>query len=206
MSQQLTNQEENAFVHLLAEARSGSNQALGEALNSCQVILKQKAQRFRRSAALRAKWSDSDLVQSTFLEAKRHFDQFAGATRQEFVAWLNGIMIHNAQDLLRRFLSRKRGGKQELSLDDAQVASDVEEQLIDKGLSPEMTARQKEIGRSIQRGMGKLPAHYVQVLQLRSLERLSFEQIGQRLDCSADAARKIHYRALRTLADEIHES
>jgi RNA polymerase sigma-70 factor (ECF subfamily) len=206
MSQQLTDHEEKAFAHLLAEARSGSNQALGEALNSCQVTLKRKANRFRRSGALRAKWADSDLVQSTFLEAKRNFAQFAGATRQEFVAWLSGILMHNFHDLLRRFLGGKRAVKRELSLDDAQVASTVEEQLIDKRLSPEMTAQEMEMARAVERGVAKLPPHYVRVLRLRSVERLSFEQIGERLDCSAEAARKINYRALRVLADEIHDS
>src|SRR5687768_17974796 len=44
---------------------------------------------------LRGRVSPSDIVQDTFFEAHRDFNQFRGQSTAEFVAWLRRIVVHN---------------------------------------------------------------------------------------------------------------
>ena len=51
----------------------------------------------------------------------------------------------------------------------------------------------------LKRILGQLPEHYRQALFLRTYEGLSFAQVGKRLRCSAEAARKLWGRAAEEL-------
>src|SRR5262249_14287737 len=80
-------------AQLLAAARGGSREALGEALESCRAYLLYVAQR-EMAPELQAKGGASDLVQETFLDAQRDFDRFRGATEEELLAWLRRLLVH----------------------------------------------------------------------------------------------------------------
>src|SRR5262245_9801346 len=53
--------------------------------------------------ALRAKGGASDLVQETFLEAHRDFNQFRGADEAELLAWLRRLLLNNVANFGRRY-------------------------------------------------------------------------------------------------------
>ena len=72
---------------LIAQARAGSAEALGQLLVTYQRYLLLVAER-ELDPDLRAKGSASDLVQETFLEAQRDFARFQGSSRDELRAWL----------------------------------------------------------------------------------------------------------------------
>jgi RNA polymerase sigma-70 factor (ECF subfamily) len=69
----------------LPEARAGSPEALGRALEGCRLYLLALAER-ELDAGLRAKGGASDLVQETFLEAQRDFARFRGDSEAELLA------------------------------------------------------------------------------------------------------------------------
>jgi RNA polymerase sigma-70 factor (ECF subfamily) len=71
--------------------------------------------------------------------------------------------------------------------------------LADEGSSPSERARARERHEALQHALEQLPASHRQVIQWRSLERCSFEAIGQRLQCSTNAARKLWTRAIQKL-------
>ena len=52
---------------------------------------------------LRAKVSPSDVVQETFLEAQKHFDQFRGSSQEELLAWLSSILHSLLRNASRRY-------------------------------------------------------------------------------------------------------
>src|SRR5262245_35621598 len=87
---------------LLSAARSGSREALGELLEGCRGYLLMVA-RDKLDADLRAKEGPSDLVQETFLEAKRDFGQFQGASEAELLAWLRRVLLNNVANFTRRY-------------------------------------------------------------------------------------------------------
>src|SRR5262245_21162782 len=101
---------------LLAAARAGSREALGEALALCRQYLLAVANR-QVNPALRAKAGPSDIVQQTFLEAQRDFDRFHGSTADELQAWLKNLLLHNAADFARGFTgTEKRAVDREVGL------------------------------------------------------------------------------------------
>src|SRR5438128_1295714 len=104
---------------ILAAARAGSHQALGQALENCRPYLLRVAQD-EIDPELRAKGGASDLVQETFLDAQRLFARFRGASEVEWLAWLRQLLLHNVGDFARRF----RGtGKRNLGREAAHHAS-----------------------------------------------------------------------------------
>jgi RNA polymerase sigma-70 factor (ECF subfamily) len=82
---------------LLRAARAGDGLARGRLLELYRNYLRLIA-RSLVDGALRVRLDPSDLVQETFLKAHREFDQFAGATEPELVAWLRQILVRNIAD------------------------------------------------------------------------------------------------------------
>ena len=89
------------FVQWLRAARAGSREALGNCFESCRTYLHGIA-RQEIAPQLQGKGGASDIVQETFLEAQRDFDQFKGLTKLELRAWLRQILHHRVAKLDRR--------------------------------------------------------------------------------------------------------
>ena len=56
---------------------------------------------------------------------------------------------------------------------------------------------------ALQLSIQKLPGHYQDVIRWRNYDRASFEDIGTRLERSAEAARKLWVRAVELLQQEL---
>src|SRR4051812_46570849 len=87
---------------LVEDARRGSPESLGFALEACRPYLVRIASE-ELAPELRAKGDASDLVQETFLDATRDFRGFTGRTAAEWRAWLRQIFFNNLHHLARRF-------------------------------------------------------------------------------------------------------
>ncbi len=178
----------------LPAARAGSPEALGQLLDGCRDYLRLVADR-ELDPDLRAKGGVSDLVQETMLDAVRDFHQFRGSTEAELLAWLRCLLRNNLVSFTRLF---RETGKRQV---DREVH--LSSGLMDaEGLSPSGHAAANEESLAIQQGLARLPDNYRQVLQLRYQEELSFEEIGQRMSLSGNAARKLWLRAVRCLQQE----
>lgn len=179
-------------------ARHGSQDALGQVLEYCRSYLLAVANA-QLEPDLQAKAGASDLVQDTFVEAQRVFAGFRGQTEEELLSWLRQILLHNLADFRRSYrASKKRQVQREVSLDTPREDKRLGG-LVDQGSSPSKRARTRERDAALERALEQLPESYRQVIQWRSLERCSFEEIGQRLRCSAGAAQKLWTRAIEKL-------
>jgi len=179
-------------------ARQGAQDALGQVLEYCRPYLLAVA-RAQLEPDLQAKVGASDLVQDTFVEAHRDFAAFRGRSEEELLTWLRQILLHNLANVRRQYrATEKRQVQREVSLDtpseDGRGGG-----LVDQGTSPSARARAHERDAALQRALEQLPESYRQVIEWRSLERCSFDVIGQRLSCSAGAARKLWTRAIEKL-------
>jgi RNA polymerase sigma-70 factor (ECF subfamily) len=187
----------------LAAARTGSREALGEALQAYRAYLLLIAQQ-ELDPELRAKGGASDLVQETFIDAQRLLGRFEGTTEEAWAAWLRELLLYNLGDFVRRY---RDTGKRRVGREVGQQAGDSS---TDRGgnlaadtASPSVSAMAAEQVLALERALDRLPEDYREVLTLRYQGDLSFEDIGQRLGRSGNAARKLWLRALRKLEQEL---
>lgn len=177
----------------IEEARNGSSSALGQVLETCRNYLLLTANQ-ELEAAIQAKVAPSDVVQKTYLEACRDFDQFRGHTEGELLAWLRGILRHKLANVRRDFRQTdKRRLDRERPIDNLEFSN--------SRLTPGAALVAKEQREIVVRAMEQLPEHYRVVLQLRQQENRSFAEIGTRIGKSPEAARKIWARAVEHLKE-----
>src|SRR4051794_34273047 len=101
-----------AVARLIAEARRGSREALGGAIESLRADLVLVAHR-ELGRDLRAKADASDVVQEALFKAQRDFAGFRGMTEEQFRAWLLTILRHCLLEVRRRYRSRGRDAAKE---------------------------------------------------------------------------------------------
>ncbi len=185
---------------LLVRACSGDAEALGQLLELYRNYLRLQA-RTLIGAALRVRLDPSDLVQETFLEAYRDFGQFAGTTETELVAWLRQVLIRNLADQARRHQSQRRDLGREESLEALlqQSSCQVEKALAMGMSSPSSQASRREQAVLLADALASLPPDYREVLILRHLEHLKFDEIAARMERSSGAVRMLWTRALERL-------
>jgi RNA polymerase sigma-70 factor (subfamily 1) len=186
------------FHELLRRARGGHREALGKLLDAFRRVLLHRAQR-HEPMGLRPKCAPSDLVQETLLEAQRDFECFRGETPEELASWLTRILNNNLGDLLRYQACRRRDLRLELPLEDAEATGDLKEQLPDARPNPEQEAFSRERQEAIRRALRELSGRSREAVRLRYEEKLRFEEVGARIGCSAEAARKLCTRAIREI-------
>ncbi len=189
---------------LLAEARRGFDQSLGTLLQLYRNYLNLLA-RTQIDLHLQGRASPSDLVQETFLEAYRDFGAFRGRTEAELLAWLRRILVHNVSRLVEmNVLAEKRSVRREVSLSARlaaleQSTAQVSAALASQWSSPSARAQRRERAAILADLLAQLPPQYREVIVLRDLEGLAFQQVGDRLNRSPAAARKLWVRALDRL-------
>ena len=183
----------------IAEAREGSRAALGQLLSVCLPYLLVAA-RQDLSAELRARVEAADVVQDTLIEACRDFARFRGKTERELLAWLRQVLHNNLANEYRRHTeTAMRNIRCEVPLTEAALKypRDLARSEWD---SPSTQAQAREQSEALEQALRRLPEHYRQVLLLHTWEELTFAQVGERLRCSAEAARKLWGRAAEELA------
>lgn len=205
MSGTTHDEELNEVEALLAAARQGSHSSLGRALEFARQYLLLIANQ-ELSEELRPKVGASDLVQESFIEAQRDFQQFHGTTADEWVAWLRRILLNNLEDHGRKYQQRaKRQVSREIALDGL-TGGDLKFNLVAEDDPPSGKMRRQESAAVLQQAIERLSERYQQVLRLRYWEGRSLEEISQVMGRSADAVRKLWFRAIRELTREMETS
>jgi RNA polymerase sigma-70 factor, ECF subfamily len=133
-----------------------------------------------------------DLVQETFLQAYRGFEQFRGEARVS--TWLYAIASRACMRMRRK---RKGAPERELSLDEFVPTSDGEFrlQIPVEGLSPEEALANKELRQALDAAIDKLPPKYKMVLVLRDMEELSAKEVGTIMGLQERAVKSRLHRA-----------
>ena len=187
----------------LAAARAGSREALGQVLETFRGYLLLVADR-ELDAELRAKGGASDLVQDTFLEAQRDFDCFHGNSADELRAWLRRLLLNNVANFTRQYRQRaKRQVSREVPLEAGGSSHERGAGLATDILSPSGQVVAQEQAAALARAMERLPPDYRQVLALRHEQKLTFAQIGEQMQRTANAARMLWLRAVERLQKEM---
>jgi RNA polymerase sigma-70 factor (ECF subfamily) len=188
---------------ILSAAHAGSAEAEGQALDRCRRYLLEVA-RQALGPGLQAKGGASDLVQETYLEAHRQFASFDGVSEAQLRAWLRCLLMHKAAQLGRRYRgTRKRQLSREIPLGVVDAFAPRPSQIAGRSPTPSVVVIADEQLRRVNEAISRLPADYRQVMMLRYQQAMSFEEVGQRLGRSPDAARMLWARALEKLKLEL---
>jgi RNA polymerase sigma-70 factor (ECF subfamily) len=183
----------------IAETRDGICPLVDRLFAACYAHLLAAANR-RFSAALRARLDPEDVVQETLLKAWQDFPHFRGQTEADLLAWLRQILRHNLANKRREHVrTALRSIRREVPLTEA-ASLPRPDSADNEAVSPGRQAQARERHEALEDALQRLPEHYRQVLRLRSREGLTFAQVGERLQCSAEAARKLWRRAANELA------
>lgn len=196
----------DAVQQTLAVARRGDDEAFGRLFELFRRHLLLLAQR-ELPQGLRSKLDPSDVVQETAIDARRDFPGFRGATAEECYAWLRSMLRNNVVDAVRRYeTSQKRRVAKEISLASESGLLVGRRLPIHRG-DPDGSAIRREDAETLAQVMARLPPDYRDVLHLRYWEGLSFVRIAGRIGRSPDAVRKLWYRAIGRLQEDlVHES
>lgn len=186
---------------LLASARSGAVDELGELLESYRNYLSILA-RTQINRRIRPRVSPSDVVQETMLEAFRDFNQFGGVTERQLMAWLRQILINNLFRFIEQHLNTgKRDARLEIPI--GELTDGINRTAMSFGQffqsptsSPSVSASRREVGVIISDLLTQLPPQYREVVILRNLRGLSFDEIAAELERSSGAARMLWLRAI----------
>jgi RNA polymerase sigma-70 factor (ECF subfamily) len=188
----------------LAAARAGDAAARDRLFGSCRSFVATAA-RFHLQRRLQAKVDASDVVQQSLLEAHRGFDGFAGETPQEWLAWLKRIVAHNAFDAAKRYRgTAKRDAGREVPLaahDDA--SHGWHEHPVDPASSPSGRAIRWEQELLLAAAVEALDEDHREVLFLRNIERLPFEEVARRMGRSSGACRMLWMRAIAAVRERL---
>src|SRR5438132_5297457 len=191
-------------TELLARARQGNGESLGALLEFYRNYLYLLA-RTQIDLHLQARANPSDLVQETFLQACSHFHQFRGSTEKELLAWLRRILVHNLARLVeKQILAQKRNVRREVSLDRYRTllhnsSEHFETALVSQISSPSVQAQRRELASLVADQLAQLPAPYREVIVLRNLEGLAFDEVARRMQRTPGAVRVLWLRALDQL-------
>ena len=136
-----------------------------------------------------------DMAQEAFLKVWRALPDYRWESR--FSVWLYRIVSNVCLDWLRRQAKRPTVS---LSVEDDE-GEEAERELPDGRQSPERLLEQKLTREAVQRGLETLPDEQRQILLLREIRGLSYEEIGQALALEPGTVKSRLFRARKKLAD-----
>ena len=187
---------------LIKRARSGCADSLGRLLELYRRYLGLMARLQLDAGPIRAKCSPSDIVQETFLQANRAFENFAGNTEGELVAWLRRILASQVAMQIRRYATRGRDVNLEQQLHAQMEGSTVMlSGIMDRGKSPSQSAVRREQAVVLADALAHLPEDYREVIVLRHLRGQTFPEVAKEMGRSIDSVKGIWQRAIKQLRD-----
>jgi RNA polymerase sigma-70 factor (ECF subfamily) len=189
---------------MLDRARLGSKSSLGNLLQQYRNYLMVLAS-MQIEKKLQPRVSPSDVVQETMLRAHKNFAQFRGTTEAELLAWLRQILVNNlAKFVEQHMMAARRDVRREVSME--RIGAALEQSTVQlaalvpaAGKSPSMAVQQREEAVVLADRLAQLPEDYREVLILRNLQGLAFEEVANRIDRSVGATRMLWLRAIEKL-------
>jgi RNA polymerase sigma-70 factor (ECF subfamily) len=132
-----------------------------------------------------------DATHDVFLKAWRHLDQFEG--RSTWRTWLYRVAINHCHNLQHKWAE-----KHSLPTDNEQM---LQVGAVDRA-SPLRVLEIKELGERIQRTLDQLPTEYRLLLLLIADRELSYAEVAELTEQTADAVRGKLHRARKLFAAE----
>ncbi len=132
----------------------------------------------------------ADLTQEVILKIFKNLDKFKGDSK--FSTWVYRIATNTCLDEIKK--SRRRTTyslDKEIETEEGSMAAE----LPDTAPGPEEEAERKDIKKAVYAAIGQLGQEHKQVIVLRDLQGLSYEEIAEILHCSVGTVKSRISRA-----------
>lgn len=187
------------FRHLLTKAREGNGLAFTKL---CEIKMN-KLRRIapsRLGATTRAGGDADDVMQLTWQQVWKDFEQFQGSTRRELDAWLERIFTNVVNGWHRGQFAEKRDARRNEPLAAGEGSSVPGVLPVADLTTPSQAAMRNENGQIIHEAMAELPSEDRRAVQAIHIDGLTSEEHARREGKSPGRIRHIKSRALRALA------
>ena len=135
----------------------------------------------------------ADMTQEAFIKAYNSLGNFRGDSK--FSVWLYRIVSNVCLDFLR---SRTRKPTVSLSVEDDE-GEEAQLDVADESQSPELLLERSLTRDAVRRGLDQLAPDYRQILLLREIQGLSYEEISQTLALDLGTVKSRIFRARKKL-------
>jgi RNA polymerase sigma-70 factor (ECF subfamily) len=184
----------------LVRLRTEKEHALAELFDNYRSRLRQ-ALRLRLGDRLTARIDPSDVLQETYLDARRRLESYVADPRVGVYGWLRRLAIDRLRKLQRKHLgTERRTVERELRLPAGSSAS-LAGQLLAKHPSPSQAAGTAELRRRVQHAIAQLSDDDREVILMRDFEGMSNNDVAEALGLSVSGATMRHGRALFRLKE-----
>ena len=158
--------------------------------------------RLRMTRELRSKLESMDLVQDVLVHALQGLGDFTYENEGDFIRWLSKIAENSLRDNLDKLHADKRDIRKEVRLGGYGPTTGggfLETPRLIDNTTPSVIMSKGEDLAKLEKAIDTLKQEYREVIVLTKIEGLSYGQIGNRLDKSADAVRMLLSRAMAAL-------
>ena len=181
----MTQEEE---LRLIRRVQAGETEAFEDLVRAHEKTVYNLALRMTGDAQ-----DAEDMAQEAFLKAYRSLGDFRGESK--FSVWLYRIVSNVCLDFLRR---RSRRPSVSLTTEDEE-GEEQQWDVPDERLSPERLLEQKLTREAVQAGLRELPEEQREILLLREIRGLSYEEIGEILSLEPGTVKSRIFRARKRL-------
>jgi RNA polymerase sigma-70 factor (ECF subfamily) len=188
--------------YLLAQVVNGDQNAVNQLLDRYRAKLRRMVDVYiDPRVAVRA--DASDVVQEALAEAARKLPEIAREGNFPFYPWLRQLAWERLVQLHRRHIgAAKRSVRREqfgAGFDSEQSTWQLAEWMAAKESSPSQRRIREERRCELMASLQSLPEHYRQIVVLRHLEELQFDEIAMILRLGVEAVRSRYRRAIERL-------
>jgi RNA polymerase sigma-70 factor (ECF subfamily) len=190
--------DEASDRELLERCRAGDETAFDD------LVLRHHQRAFNIAFQVLYDYEDAmEVAQDAFVRIYRSVDNFRWEC--EFTTWLHQIVVNLARNKYRWW--KRRGRQASVSLDNPVKTSDGEMplQIADNADTPDVQAVKTEFVELLRRRMDELPDNFREVLLLRNVDNLRYEQIADVLNCSIGTVKSRIARAREMLRESMKD-
>ena len=182
----MTREEE---LQLIAQVLAGDKNAYEP------LVLEHQTQIYNLALRILGNETDAwDAAQDAFLRAYTNLADFRGESR--FGVWLYRLTNNICLDILRK---QKRRPAVSLDAMENEDGENETLQIPDERFSPQEELEKKELREAVSRAMNQLPEEYRQILSLREIGGLSYEELAGMLNLETGTVKSRLNRARKKL-------
>ena len=175
-------------LQLIRRVQAGETEAFGDLVRAHEKTVYNLALRMTGNPQ-----DAEDMAQEAFLKAYRSLPEFRGESK--FSVWLYRIVSNVCLDFLRR---QSRRPAVSLTAEDDE-GEELQWEVPDERYSPEKLLEQKLTREAVQKGLAELPEEQREILLLREIKGLSYEEIGEILSLEPGTVKSRIIRARKRL-------
>jgi RNA polymerase sigma-70 factor (ECF subfamily) len=159
--------------------------------------------RLRSDRLLRAKESESDLVQSVCREVLEHMERYQYQSEAGFRQWLYRTAERKIIDRFRYYNAEKRSAAREVNGEDLRMEDSRLLEAYGILVTPSRDAMAREELRRVEAAFERLPADYREIIVLARIVGLPHAEIARQLGRTPSSVRNALYRGLALLSDHL---